>query len=494
MAPQTRHNANFEKRKEGPSLQKILKQEDDRNKFLKDLAKRADESEVKAARLKLNLNEQRKLRMRYQGEMEKLSKQIAEYQKSVEKNSYVAVLIDGDGAIFHEAFLQTPAQGAPEACRRLHENIKDHLKSTGVKDLPVFARVYADLDNLANAIHQSGIVDYKEKVSRFFEHFTNSRAEFEFINVGYGKENADCKMKRMLEYYCTDPRCERIYFVGCHDGGYSHALKEHFNNLEEPEKRIFLVETTPASYLLKPIGFKMLSFGDVFRKERLPTGSPFFTIDREILPTESLTCPPSPSTMVGSPILDEAVPVKQTLPIRLSPSHASSASNDGFPPAILQPVRSAKYIYFNKNGARVDPELDEPSQEAKDSYMEKLTALKSAGTKQKIFCNSWYLNGQCRWAEDCEKVHDVELTEEELLVHREKVRGSHCNNGVKCADFDCMLSHHCPKGQDCPRKYKCKFITKKEGNLHYDDASLKIVSCQRERTPGPPIKLKLDDC
>jgi hypothetical protein len=68
------------------------------------------------------------------------------------------------------------------------------------EDLPVFARVYADLDNLATAIHQSGIVDYKEKVSRFFEHFTNSRAEFEFINVGFGKENADCKMKSEMPW------------------------------------------------------------------------------------------------------------------------------------------------------------------------------------------------------------------------------------------------------------------------------------------------------
>jgi hypothetical protein len=29
---------------------------------------------------------------------------------------------------------------------------------------------------------------------RFAEQFTNSRAEFEFINVGPGKENADSKM------------------------------------------------------------------------------------------------------------------------------------------------------------------------------------------------------------------------------------------------------------------------------------------------------------
>uniref|UniRef100_A0A8H7NDY7 C3H1-type domain-containing protein n=1 Tax=Bionectria ochroleuca TaxID=29856 RepID=A0A8H7NDY7_BIOOC len=485
MAPKARDNAYVEKRKEGPSLHKILKQEDERKNFLKDLVKKVDEGEVEAARLKLDLNEQRNLRIRYQREVEALSKQIAEYQEGVKNNSYVAVLIDGDGAIFHEAFLQMPAQGAPAACRRLNENIKDHLKSTGVKeDLPVFARVYADLDNLATAIHQSGIVDYKEKVSRFFEHFTNSRAEFEFINVGFGKENADCKMKKMLEYYYTDPRCERIYFVGCHDGGYSHVLKEHLNNRDQPKKRIFLVETTPAPRLFKWIGFEILSFGDVFRKEPLPTGdSPFFKIaasrvgsnrasDREILPKEGPTCPQAP---------------RRWLP----PSHASSASNDGFPPAILQPAKSAKYIYFNKNGARVDPELEEPSQQAKDSYMEKFNALKSADTKQKVFCNSWYLNGQCRWAEECEKVHDVELTEAELLVHREKVRGSLCYNGMKCEDFDCMLSHHCPEGHNCRRKYKCKFVTK-EGNLHYDEASLKIVSCLRERTPGAPIKLKLD--
>ncbi|CAH0032404.1 unnamed protein product [Clonostachys rhizophaga] len=503
MAPKARDNAYIEKRKEGPSLQKILKQEDEKKKFLKDLVKRVEEAEAEAARLNLDLNEQRNLRIRYQKGVEALGKQIAEYQEGVRNNSYVVVLIDGDGAIFHEAFLETPAHGAPDACRRLNENIKDHLKSTGGKeDLPVFARVYADLDNLANAIHQSGIVDSKEKVSRFFEHFTNSRAEFEFINVGFGKENADCKMKKMLDYYCTDPRCERIYFVGCHDGGYSHVLKEHLNS----QKRIFLVETTPAPYLFKWLGFEKLSFGDVFRKEPLPTrDSPFFQIaasrvgsnrasDREIMPKEGPACPPSPSTMVGSPILNAAVPVPvKRLPIRLPPSRASSASNDGFPSAIRQPEKSAKYKYinFNKHGARVDPEVVKSSKEAKNSYNEKFTALESADKKKKVFCNSWYLNGQCGWAKDCEKVHDVELTEEELLVHREKVRGSLCNNGVKCKDFDCKLSHHCPEGQNCRRKYSCKFITKKDGNLHYDEASLKTVFRLRESTTGPDIKVKL---
>ncbi|CAH0045541.1 unnamed protein product [Clonostachys solani] len=493
MAPKARDGAYVEKRKESLSLQKFLKQEDERKKFFQDLAKRIDEDDVDLARLKLDLIEERSSRARYQTEIEILSKQITEYQQGVQNNSYVALLIDGDGAIFHESFLEKPAHGAAEACRRLNENIKNHLKSTGEKeDLPVFARIYADLDNLATAVHQSGIVDYKEKVSRFFEHFTNSCAEFEFINVGFGKENADCKMRKssltpeMLKYYYTDPRCERIYFVGCHDGGYGHDLKNYLNSRDEPKKRIFLVETTPALRLIKWLGFDIISFGDVFRKEPLPTeDTPFFKVsaslvssnrasDREILPKEDPACPPSPSTMVGSPILDVAVPVKQVFRIRVPPSHASSASGDGFPPAILPPARSGKYVYFNKNGARLDPDLDEPSQQARDSYMGKLAAMKARETKQKVFCNAWYLNGQCRWAEECEKVHSVDLTEEEILVHRERARSSLCYNGVKCEDSDCILSHHCPKHVNCRRKLSCKFITK-EGDLHYDKASLKIM-------------------
>ncbi|VUC31134.1 unnamed protein product [Clonostachys rosea] len=503
MSPTPRDSMGVEKRNE--NLQKFLKQEDERRKFVEDLVKRVNDDEDEATRLKLDLNDQTSSRIRYQREVEVLQKQIAEYQKGVtsqENNSYVAVLIDGDGAIFHESFLQKPAQGAAEASRRLNENIKDHLKATGGKEnLPVVARVYADQDNLANAIHKSGIVDYKEKVSRFFEHFTNSCAEFEFINVGFGKENADCKMRKMLKYYYTDPRCKRIYFVGCHDGGYRHDLNNYLNGRDEPKSRIFLVETTSALRLIKWLGFEILSFSDVFRKEPLPSEDNLFSettgslintseaSDRESRTKEDLTCPPSPSTMVGSPILDARYLAKQIFPIKVPPSHASSASNDGFPPALLKEQKPRKFLYFNKDGARLDPDLEEPSQEAKESYMKKCAAIKSSEPKKKVFCNSWYLNGSCRWADECDKVHDVELTDKEILVHRERARSSLCYNGAKCEDFDCVLSHHCPKHRSCRRKLNCKFKAK-DGDLHYNEASLEKVTCQQEGTPGPPIKLK----
>ena len=82
------------------------------------------------------------------------------------------MLIDGDGAKFLDYLIANPTSGAAEAAQRLRQGVRDFLKDTtlGAEDLSVLARVVAT-------------------------HFTNSRAEFNFVDVGPGKENAHSKMR-----------------------------------------------------------------------------------------------------------------------------------------------------------------------------------------------------------------------------------------------------------------------------------------------------------
>jgi len=96
-----------------------------------------------------------------------------------------------------DELLREPISGAAEAAQRLKQAVKDDLKDTplGLMDLPVHVRIFANLNDLARSLSFSGVIDGPEGMRTFAEKFTNSRAEFDFVNVGRGKENADSKIR-----------------------------------------------------------------------------------------------------------------------------------------------------------------------------------------------------------------------------------------------------------------------------------------------------------
>lgn len=81
-------------------------------------------------------------------------------------------------------------------------------------------RAYANLIDLAKSLRLSNVIDRDENVRTFAEQFTNSRAEVDFVNVGRGKENADSKLRKMLNHYLRNLQCKKIFVAFCHDNGY----------------------------------------------------------------------------------------------------------------------------------------------------------------------------------------------------------------------------------------------------------------------------------
>lgn len=106
-------------------------------------------------------------------------------------------MVDGDGAKFADAFLRDPAQGAEKAAQGLKQAVQEQLKDTplGHDDVTVLVRVYANLKSLAKALRLSHVIGRDDDMIDFAEKFTNSRSEFDFVNVGWGKENADSKIR-----------------------------------------------------------------------------------------------------------------------------------------------------------------------------------------------------------------------------------------------------------------------------------------------------------
>lgn len=94
--------------------------------------------------------------------------------------------------------LRDPKRGAEQAAHNIKERIREDLRSMPLEceDVTVVVRVYANLNDLARSLRMSRVIDYDDDMQAFAEHFTNSCADFDFINVGRGKENADSKIRR----------------------------------------------------------------------------------------------------------------------------------------------------------------------------------------------------------------------------------------------------------------------------------------------------------
>jgi hypothetical protein len=226
----------------------------------------------------------------------------------------VAVLIDGDGAKFISELLQARDAGGREAARRLSQAVCQYLKETDpelcVGNASIVANIWANLGGLAKALLHDGSIKTTDQMSEFAEGFSRNRAEFDFVNVGRGKENADNKLRRMFNFYYNNIQCKKIFFAGCHDTGYIHDLEEK-RGTEESERRIVLLETTPAEPQLRQLGLSITHFDNIFRSKPL---------DNEMKHSRALSFNDTPSNnrqmTVASPLTWAASSSKSQTPWR----------------------------------------------------------------------------------------------------------------------------------------------------------------------------------
>lgn len=107
------------------------------------------------------------------------------------------VLVDGDGAKFQDSLVRDAETGGSLAAIKLKKQVEEKLRGTPMEDsVEVFARIYANFRGLGKTLRQSGLVRFPDDFDKFARGFTNTRPEFDFVDVDYGKENADSKIRR----------------------------------------------------------------------------------------------------------------------------------------------------------------------------------------------------------------------------------------------------------------------------------------------------------
>ncbi|KAL8306060.1 hypothetical protein RB601_009118 [Gaeumannomyces tritici] len=440
--------------------------------------------------------ERRSLNM-WQRERDRLASELDELKLANESNPLVFVIIDGDGAIFRDDLLSRGTDGGTDAAFELLTQIREHVKSIypGVKveDWNIMVQIVISLEGQARTLHAAGIVqDGYRDLNAFAHAFGQAQSLFSFVDVGLGKERADHKIRETMRVMVRLPQCKLVLFGPCADNGYLPFL--------EPYKREFghklsLLETTPPLPGFIQLGLRRAKFPSVFRSESIVRPSFGGSMGNSVplmrngsIPqnaANSTHMPPPPyqqqqqsqlsmaspkpkmAETNGGAALNGHQPPPKTASAPPQPAPAAAPANSSYatastkPPAAIvsrsfditpkKPAPAPKHYYVNASSERVDEDLPRVAPIAEKRYMEK---KKENGRN---FCNNYHLLGYCEDEDYCKYEHGDRLSPQELLVQKLRARGTYCDNGIGCDDFDCYYSHHCRYGRDCGMGHKCKF-------------------------------------
>lgn len=114
-----------------------------------------------------------------------------------DNNPFILALIDGDGVIFQESLLRAGQDGGSQAAHALLEGIKKHVQNLheSAGNWTVMVQIYANFDGLSKKLTQVGILKSPSEFNEFIRAFNLNQALFQIVDVGFGKERADHKIK-----------------------------------------------------------------------------------------------------------------------------------------------------------------------------------------------------------------------------------------------------------------------------------------------------------
>lgn len=353
------------------------------------------------------------------------------------RNPYVLVLVDGDGLIFKEDLVKQGLEGGKKAAYALRQEISE--RTGNADETEIIAKVVANMAGLSKAMKRDGAVDSESDVRDFMLGFTQAKASFDFVDVGYGKERADSKIKEATRWNLRNYNCKQILLGVSHDAGYAPFLDEVLRD-ESTRKRISVLEGYPTVRDIASTGVNITNMDHLFRSDKL--------IDRTsplLHSPVSIGSAPSHGISYATVTQKVSPPPTVSLPLALKTAPKSvSRTSSAVAAKILPP----------------QPEWD-PGVRGMDAYIPVNHAVLDRVKKRKDsdkLCNNHYLRGPCAKGESCCFEHDYKPSQDELTVISYLARLNPCTNGQDCEVDNCIYGHHCPSVENgmCTHPF-CKF-------------------------------------
>lgn len=107
----------------------------------------------------------------------------------------ILVLIDGDGNIFSQDLLALGAVGGGRAAALLTRGINTHMeKELGSRRADIWVTLFLNKHGLSETLASNNMCT-PDQFDAFIQGFNQSAPLFSIVDVGYGKEAADSKLK-----------------------------------------------------------------------------------------------------------------------------------------------------------------------------------------------------------------------------------------------------------------------------------------------------------
>ncbi|KAK1756370.1 hypothetical protein QBC47DRAFT_379807 [Echria macrotheca] len=401
-------------------------------------------------------------------------KELLTLKSLAEASAFAFVIIDGDGAVFREHLIARGEEGGGQAAHDLYVAIKHHLQEAyNVSHLEIYVQVVLNTEGLTKALFNSGILgstDDRAILSKFGRGFCRAQPLFSFVDVGFGKEQADHKVRKALEMMDKNVHCRALILGGCHDNGYATFL-ESFRN----SRKIGLLETTPTAAGFRKLPFHTFAVPGVFRSEPLPqprqvTAPPGFSLPLMSQAAYQATARPtfsSSSSSNGSPIAKPATPAPSASRAEAKkendprPNTWATVGRHASVPQVIDistqkkaPPKERAFYLLNASDSRLDTPLPRIDSATQDAFNEK---VRKNGAN---FCNRYHLLGSCKVAENggkCPYIHGDRLSTADQNVLRLRARGLPCQSGLQCRDMFCTSGHHCSNPRTCYYGDGCRF-------------------------------------
>ncbi|KAJ5894062.1 hypothetical protein N7495_005753 [Penicillium taxi] len=431
-----------------------------KNQLIEELLQRVTDLETSFQREKLDHERETRFNRDIQLHEMELMQQISQIKTIMDREPFVVVLLDGEGIIFKDEFLQLGEEGGRNAAKQLFSSLHSYLLANfpSINTPKIITKIYINLKNLVELCTRSGIVPEPVVIYDFIRGFNETMPLFEIVDIGSSKNKAYDKVYETFQIFLYNCHCHQI-FLGCASNSeYAHFLDETMED-GDLSGRISLLEGVTFDKDLETAKstYRTAKFPEVFRTTKLAPS--WIAPWKSTLPSRALMTP-SPSQQFQTP----PPPLSRTS-TNTSTSGTGTGTGATLPAAVkltdaspdFQVVRSKvsgslphKAVERNKYGQRVD-RLDFKSIPRDD--LNRLKKLK--------LCNYHFLLGECPNEENCYHDHDRKLTRQELHILSAIARMTPCRFGLECDDPDCIYGHRCPQSEPgkktCFRGDTCRF-------------------------------------
>lgn len=167
---------------------------------------------------------------------------------SQDREPFVVVLLDGEGMIFKDEFLQLGEEGGRNAATQLYTSLHAYLASNlpSITTPKLLTKVYLNVKGLGDMCVRTGLVSDPSAIYDFIRGFNETMSFSEIVDVGCEKNKAFDKIQGSSKPYSSVTGKDELTVA--------------FNSLQRPSKSSFTIVTATKSLLVAPPILNMLTF------------------------------------------------------------------------------------------------------------------------------------------------------------------------------------------------------------------------------------------